>query len=85
MAAAAALLAAPGAGRALAETILRRVFTALLDSGEISSAKRASPIADLAARVALVVVLGLALVAAVALGVFGDLLERARAALALTV
>ena len=41
------LLAHPGVGRTLAETVMRRVFTTYLDSGEIHSRKRKAPLATL--------------------------------------
>jgi len=65
------LLARPGVGRTLAETVLRRIFTTLLDSGEIRSRKRAAPLAALAGVVVALAALAvplLVLLATLALG-----------------
>jgi len=58
-----ALLWTPGFGRALAETVVRRLFSSLLDSGLVRSNKRLEPLNQLLQRV--MVAIGAAIAAAI--------------------
>jgi len=73
------LLWTPGLGRTLAETVLRRLFSMLLDSGVIRSNKRVAPLNNLLRRLLLVLVV----LAATALLRLRQMRKRSRATKAL--